>query len=84
MKRVLVVESNADHLRDRCADLEESDHGVTPARSVSEARRLLATLPFDVIIANAELDDGSGWALIQEARARAMDYMIVQNAEFVA
>jgi DNA-binding response OmpR family regulator len=83
MKRVLVVESNTDLLRDRCADLEENDHGVTSARSVSEARRLLATRPFDVIIANAELNDGSGWALIQEARARAIDYMIVQNAEFV-
>jgi DNA-binding response OmpR family regulator len=84
MKRVLVVESNIDILRDRCADLEENDHGVTPARSVSEARRLLATKPFDIIITNADLHDGSGWSLIQEAQARAIDYMVVQNADFVA
>jgi CheY-like chemotaxis protein len=64
--RVLCVEDHADTLSTMCKLLSRSGYLVTAAGSVAEARRLMAACiePFDVLLADVELPDGSALTLM--------------------
>src|SRR4051812_7804805 len=64
--RVLCVEDHADTLYTMCKLLSRSGYLVTAAGSVAEARRIMAACiePFDVLLADVELPDGSALTLM--------------------
>src|SRR3954447_26158679 len=66
--RVLCVEDHADTLYTMCKLLSRSGYLVTAAGSVAEARRIMVacTEPFDVLLADIELPDGSALTLMHD------------------
>jgi len=66
--RVLCVEDHADTLYTMCKLLSRSGYLVTAAGSVAEARRIMAACaePFDVLLADVELPDGSALTLMKD------------------
>jgi DNA-binding response OmpR family regulator len=62
---VLIVEDNADTLRCLSSLLSSQGHEVATATCLSEAR-LLTCHPFDVLLSDIELPDGSGLELMRE------------------
>lgn len=71
-QRILVVEDHDDG-RDFLRRILEADgHAVTVAASVREGERALeaAGPPFDLLLTDVGLPDGSGWSLVKTARAR--------------
>ncbi len=66
--KILLVE---DHDDTRCVLarlLDRFGHGVTPAATVADARRLLHELQFDVLLSDIGLPDGTGFDLVAEAK----------------
>jgi signal transduction histidine kinase len=71
-QRILVVEDHDDG-RDFLRRILEADgHAVTVAASVREGEAALeaAGPPFDLLLTDVGLPDGSGWSLVKTARAR--------------
>lgn len=71
-QRILVVEDHDDG-RDFLRRILEADgHTVTVAASVQEGEHALeaAGPPFDLLLTDVGLPDGSGWSLVKTARAR--------------
>jgi PAS domain S-box-containing protein len=66
---VLLVEDNKDVLRYLRIVLEMKGHRVIPAASLGEAREA-STAPFDLLVSDIELPDGSGLELMRELRGR--------------
>jgi DNA-binding NarL/FixJ family response regulator len=54
-----------------------SQHSVTVASSLAEARRVLATSNFDLLLIDYDLDDGKGDALLRELRASGQSIMAI-------
>jgi PAS domain S-box-containing protein len=72
-RRVLLVEDHVDSREFMQALLESDGHTVTAATCVEEAKAKLgheATTPFDVLVSDVGLPDGSGWDLVNHIRAR--------------
>ncbi|MBL0938617.1 MAG: PAS domain-containing protein [Gemmatimonadaceae bacterium] len=69
-RRILVVEDHDDGREFLRRILEGDGHTVAVAASVAEGRDQLenATEPFDLLLTDVGLPDGSGWALVKEAR----------------
>lgn len=77
-QRILVVEDHDDG-RDFLRRILEADgHTVTVAASVREGERALeaAGPPFDLLLTDVGLPDGSGWSLVKTARARFPDLRV--------
>lgn len=71
-QRILVVEDHDDG-RDFLRRILEADgHAVTVAASVREGEAALeaAGPPFDLLLTDVGLPDGSGWSLVKTARAK--------------
>jgi DNA-binding NtrC family response regulator len=68
MARILVVESNAQSRAALVAPLEKDGHSVIEATGTVEAGALLASLPFDLVIAASELPDGTGVGVLVAAQ----------------
>ncbi len=69
--RILVVEDDAV-LRDvMTRSLSEAGHRVDVAATAADARHLWSVQPFDAVLLDLNLPDGSGLAVLREARARS-------------
>jgi CheY-like chemotaxis protein len=66
--RILVVEDHDDTRRVVGNLLTHSGHHVAAAGCIDTARKLLTEESFDVILSDIGLPDGSGYALIAEAK----------------
>jgi DNA-binding response OmpR family regulator len=66
--RVLVIEDHADTADAMQIVLERRGYRVRMARSLAEARRM-AQEPFDVLVSDLQLPDGSGLDLMRELSA---------------
>lgn len=66
--RVLVIEDHADSADAMQIVLERRGYEVRLARSLAEGRRL-AREPFDVLVSDLQLPDGSGLDLMRELAA---------------
>src|SRR5690606_5443101 len=74
-RKVLVVEDNPDNREFIRALLVSDGHAVDVAPGVEDALALLdqrqqGTRPFDLVITDVGLLDGSGWELVSAARNR--------------
>jgi DNA-binding NtrC family response regulator len=77
MPRILVVEDD-DDVRPVLDDMLRGDgHSVATASCVEDARRMLASEPFDMVIADVVLPDGSGWGIADEAQAAGIGNLII-------
>ena len=68
MAQVLLVDDEASVRRVLAAILGEDGHTVVEAAGVTEARCLLATTPFDLVITDQKMPDGEGLSLVASAR----------------
>lgn len=68
--RLLLVEDNEPTLQVMTALLELAGHDVQPAPDLRTARQLAATHPFDLVVSDLGLPDGTGFELMSELRDR--------------
>jgi CheY-like chemotaxis protein len=66
--RLLVVEDDAATLSVMVRLLRRDGHDVLPATSIKQALELAANHPFDLLISDLGLPDGSGNQLMQEIK----------------
>jgi DNA-binding response OmpR family regulator len=72
-RRILLVEDNDDGREFLRLVLQSHGHHVESVATLGEGLSLLeasASAPFEVLISDIGLPDGSGWDLVQTARAR--------------
>lgn len=68
--RLLIVE-DAEDVSDAIAEnLSRQGHVCDKARTLADARQFLAVQPFDLMVLDINLPDGSGYDLLKEIRAR--------------
>jgi CheY-like chemotaxis protein len=77
--RIFVVENHAETLKYLRLYLEQLNHVVTSARTMSDALAVLATEEFDVLISDIGLPDGDGWELLRRAGASRPGYAIAMS-----
>ena len=77
--RIFVVENHADTLKYLRLYLEQLNHVVKTARTVSEALAGLAKEKFDVLISDIGLPDGDGWELLRRAGPSRPGYAIAMS-----
>ncbi|WP_195267350.1 response regulator transcription factor [Eubacterium sp. 1001713B170207_170306_E7] len=70
MRRILIVEDERDIVKHLRVLLEEEGFSVTGAATRAEAQDALERQPFDLILLDLMLPDGSGYALCTEIRRR--------------
>jgi PAS domain S-box-containing protein len=68
--RLLLVDDHPDTARTLARLLTRSGYEVRTANSVAGALKLAAAEPFDLVVSDIGLPDGTGYELMQEARAR--------------
>lgn len=68
--RILLVDDHEDTLRVLRRLLEMSDHRVTQASSVLDAIRAADSQPFDILISDIGLPDGTGCDVARQVRLR--------------
>jgi CheY-like chemotaxis protein len=74
--RIFVVENHADTLKYLRLYLEQLNHVVETAKTMSEALAVLARKKFDVLISDIGLPDGDGWELLRRAGPSRPGYAI--------
>jgi len=62
--RIFLVEDHADTLKFLTLGLQRLGHDVASASSMGEARRMLASGDYDVLLSDIGLPDGDGWTLM--------------------
>jgi len=77
--RIFVVENHADTLKYLRLYLEQLNHVVESARTMSDALAVLAMEKFDVLIADIGLPDGDGWELLRRAGPSRPGYAIAMS-----
>lgn len=70
--RVLVVENDVDTRRFFKLYLEQLGHTADAAAGVGDALSALSGSRYDVLFADIGLADGSGWDLMEQAKARSI------------
>jgi PAS domain S-box-containing protein len=70
--RILLVEDNKDTLKYIALVLGARGHAVTMAEGISEALLAAADQPFDLLISDIELPDGTGLQLMQQLRGTGL------------
>lgn len=80
-KRVLLVATTPENVRELRSGLEQTDCIVAFAASVRQARKLLETEDFDLLITEPLLSDGSGTALLHDAHALGIKNFLLRKAE---
>lgn len=77
MARILLVEDDV-HVRPLLEDILLSDgYQVTTADSVASALSLLRSQPFDLLVSDVNLPDGSGLTIADEALAAGVKVLVV-------
>ena len=71
--RILVVEDHQETRRTLKRCLARSGHDVAVAEDLHAGMSRLETETFDVIVSDIALPDGTGYALMNEARRRGVD-----------
>ena len=75
--RILIVEDH-DDTRDALERfLSRCGYGVAVAADLRSALILLQAQPFDAVVTDIALPDGTGYALISEARRRGINIMAI-------
>jgi CheY-like chemotaxis protein len=75
--RILIVEDH-DDTRDALERfLSRCGYGVAVAADLRSALNLLQSQPFDAVISDIALPDGTGYALISEARRRGINVLAI-------
>ena len=77
--RIFVVENHADTVKYLRLYLEQMNHVVESARTMTEALAVLAKEKFDVLISDIGLPDGDGWELLRRAGASRPGYAIAMS-----
>ena len=77
--RIFVVENHADTLKYLRLYLEQLNHVVESARTMSDALAVLAKEKFDVLISDIGLPDGDGWELLRRAGTSRPAYAIAMS-----
>jgi CheY-like chemotaxis protein len=80
--RVLLVEDHQDTRQVLARLLRRWGFDVAPAESLKSGLAQLDTAPFDVILSDIGLPDGTGHALISEARRRGKDVLAIALSGF--
>jgi len=75
--RLLVIEDEPRLAASLAKGLREAAHAVDVAGSIGEARTKLAGDPYDAILLDIGLPDGSGFRLAQELRAEGLETPIL-------
>lgn len=68
--RLLIVEDAEDVCDAIAESLTRVGHVCDKARTLDDARQFLAVQPFDLMVLDINLPDGSGYDLLKEVRAR--------------
>ena len=68
MKQILLLEDDAALGRGICLALNSDAVQVTLCGTLTQGRQALARRPFDLLILDVNLPDGSGLDLLREAR----------------
>jgi two-component system response regulator PilR (NtrC family) len=77
MARILLVDDDPD-VRPLLEHIIFADgHQVTPAESLKVARLLLAKQPYDLLVTDVNLPDGSGLTLADEAIATGIKTLVL-------
>jgi DNA-binding response OmpR family regulator len=75
--RILIVEDH-DDTRDALERfLSRCGYGVAVAADLRTALNLLQSQPFDALVSDIALPDGTGYALISEARRRGINVLAI-------
>jgi CheY-like chemotaxis protein len=77
MKRVLFVEDHQDTRKILTRLLNRWGFCVIPAETLESGLEHLKNEPFDVILSDIALPDGTGYALVSEARRTGKDVMAI-------
>jgi DNA-binding NtrC family response regulator len=77
MPRILVVEDDDDVRPTLDNMLRGAGHLVATANCVKDARSMLASEPFDMVIADVVLPDGSGLGIADAAQAAGISNLII-------
>ena len=67
--RILVVDDHPDTLDVLRRVLTWDGHQVIPAPSYRSALEIAKSTPFDVLVSDVSLPDGSGWNLLRDLKA---------------
>jgi len=71
--RILIVEDHNDTRDALERFLSRSGYGVAVAADLRTALNLLQAQPFDAVVTDIALPDGTGYALVSEARRRGIN-----------
>lgn len=77
MSKILVVEDDLALSAGLCFVLDDSGYLTVPAYTCQTARRLLKSDPFDLVILDVNLPDGSGFDLCREFKASAPELPVI-------
>ncbi|HEX7968698.1 MAG TPA: response regulator [Stellaceae bacterium] len=77
MSRILVVEDDPDIAPLMHETLSRAGYAVAGAKTVSEARSLLQSGAYDLVLTDWKLPDGSGIMLAREAKARGIETLMI-------
>jgi CheY-like chemotaxis protein len=75
--RILVVEDHQDTRQVLTRLLTHWGYDVAPADTLQSGLNRLESEPFDVILSDIALPDGTGYALVSEARRRGKDVLAI-------
>jgi DNA-binding NtrC family response regulator len=77
MPRILIVEDDDDVRPMLDNVLRGAGHSVATANCVEDARSMLASEPFDMVIADVVLPDGSGLGIADAAQAVGISDLLI-------
>jgi DNA-binding NtrC family response regulator len=77
MPRILVVEDDDDVRPVLDHMLRGAGHSVATANCVEDARSMMASEPFDMVIADVVLPDGSGLGIADAAQAAGIGDLVI-------
>src|SRR4051794_8700379 len=80
--RILLVEDHQDTRQVLTRLLTRWGFDVTPAENLKSGVDALDTQPIDIILSDIGLPDGTGYALIGEARRRGKDVLAIALSGF--
>lgn len=80
MEKILVVEDDADIIKNLCILLEDEGFSVTYADTKKQAERELENSSYDLILLDLALPDGSGYTLCTKIKKQSDIHVIMLTA----
>jgi DNA-binding NtrC family response regulator len=77
MARILLVEDDQLLRRDVLRALQEAGHKVDDAATASEAKSFITTRPYDLVLTDMRLGDGSGIEIADIATGKGINAIVV-------